>query len=85
MRAVGQLLSAVAATLAEVDAHDESAGTTGHVDRSSTGKVEGAELVAPSVRVPGPGGNGVVHEGGPAEDEEHCRGESVRWGGSCFP
>ena len=48
-RAVGELGRAVAATLAEPDRERERAGARGHVDGSSAGKVERAELEEPAV------------------------------------
>lgn len=39
------------------------------MDRSSSGKVEATELVRPSLRVPCPVGDGVVHERRPDECE----------------
>lgn len=67
VRSVRELLRSVSPTLAKVNAHGERSRPRGHVNGSSTGKVEAAELERPSLRVPRPVGDGIVDERRPDE------------------
>lgn len=60
----------IAGTLAEHDGEGESGGTGRDVDGSTTSEVETAQLERPTVGVPGPVGDGIVHDGGPDENED---------------
>lgn len=60
----------IAGTLAEHDGEGEGGGTRRDVDGGTASEVETAKLERPTVRVPRPVGDGVVHDGGPDEDED---------------
>ena len=75
MRLVREALGAVAAALAEVDRDGERGGAGGDVDGGAARKVEAAEDEGPAGRVPRPARDGVVHDRGPDEDEDHDRAE----------
>lgn len=53
----------VASSLAQHERHSESGGSGRDVDGRASGKVKAAKLEGPSVRVPGPVGDGVVYDG----------------------
>lgn len=70
VRAVVELVGAVAPAAAEHHAVGEGGAARGDVHGGAAGKVEAAHLVAPARGVPGPAGDGVVDDGGPDEHED---------------
>lgn len=60
----------VAGALAEHDGEGEGGGTRRDMDGSTTGKVETTKLERPTVRIPCPVGDGIVHDGGPDENKD---------------
>lgn len=54
--------------------------TRGNFDGTTSGVVEHSPLEGPSVGIPHPVGNRAVHDGGPAEDENHCRHDAAALG-----
>ena len=64
-------LSAVPTALAKVNRDSESGRAGGDVHWCTTCEIETTHDKGPTVGVPGPAGNGVVHERGPHEDEEN--------------
>lgn len=70
------LLSIRVVTLAADKSVGKSTGTRGHVDGTTTGIVKVTQAGKPSVRVPGPAGNGGVDNGQPDEEVKHHGAES---------
>lgn len=76
MRLVGESLSTVASSLAEVQGDSKRGGTGRDVDRGTTSKVETAHDKRPAVGVPCPASKRTVDEGEPAEEEDHNRADT---------
>ena len=60
-----------AEALAEHHARDQGGDPGADVDDGAPGEVQGGQLEEPAVVRPDPVGEGVVHEGGPQEGEQH--------------
>lgn len=80
VRAVVELLGAVATTLSEHVRIGKSCAARGNMDRSSAGKVDTSHGGGPARGVPGPASDRVVDDGGPDEHVDDARKHAATFG-----
>jgi len=80
VRAVVELLGAVAAALAEHIGVGERGGAAGYVHWGAPSEVQSAEVVRPARWVPGPARDGIVHDRRPDEHVDYARKHAAAFG-----
>lgn len=80
VRAVVELVSSMAATLAQHERVGEGSSTRRNVHRGTAGKVKTAQFEYPARCVPRPACNRIVDDGGPDEHEDDARQHAATFG-----